>query len=160
MNCTAKIVNRLLNALAYSSFGFLAQLDQSIDFTVYPIPLDPGNLPALDLWVVKWQVATPSHVRPLRAPGKVDTPKPRLLRRAHACPDEMKFGGTSGRSNQEDQEEEKEEEEEEESESERIRTAGASFSASGKKFGSSSGDGGGAEKLVGVWSRRGKIFRT
>ncbi|PKI66604.1 hypothetical protein CRG98_013013 [Punica granatum] len=24
--------------------------------------------------------------------GKVDTPKPRLLRRAHACPDEIKFG--------------------------------------------------------------------
>ncbi|PKI72522.1 hypothetical protein CRG98_007086, partial [Punica granatum] len=59
---------------------------------VYLVPLDPGNLPALDLRVVKWQVATPSHVRPSRVPGKVDTPKPRLLRRAHACPDEMKFG--------------------------------------------------------------------
>ncbi|PKI38550.1 hypothetical protein CRG98_041059 [Punica granatum] len=56
---------------------------------VYPVPLDPGNLPALDLRVVKWQVATPSHVRPSRVPGKVDTPKPRLLRRAHACPDEV-----------------------------------------------------------------------
>ncbi|PKI33131.1 hypothetical protein CRG98_046478, partial [Punica granatum] len=59
---------------------------------VYPVPLDPGNLSALDLRVVKWQVATPSHVRPSRVPGKVDTPKPHLLRRAHACPDEMKFG--------------------------------------------------------------------
>ncbi|PKI52241.1 hypothetical protein CRG98_027368, partial [Punica granatum] len=59
---------------------------------VYPVPLDPGNLPALDLRVVKWQVATPSHVRPSRVPEKVDTPKPRLLRRAHACPDEIKFG--------------------------------------------------------------------
>ncbi|OWM82731.1 hypothetical protein CDL15_Pgr024881 [Punica granatum] len=59
---------------------------------MYPVPLDPGNLPALDPRVVKWQVATPSHVRPSRVPGKVDTPKPRLLRRAHACPDEMKFG--------------------------------------------------------------------
>ncbi|PKI73018.1 hypothetical protein CRG98_006593 [Punica granatum] len=37
-------------------------------------------------------MATPSHVRPSRVPGKVDTPKPRLLRRAHACPDEIKFG--------------------------------------------------------------------
>ncbi|PKI39899.1 hypothetical protein CRG98_039710, partial [Punica granatum] len=46
---------------------------------VYPVLLDPGNLPALDLRVVKWQVATPSHVRPSRVPGKVDTPKPRLF---------------------------------------------------------------------------------
>ncbi|PKI37189.1 hypothetical protein CRG98_042420 [Punica granatum] len=53
---------------------------------------DPGNLPALDLRVVKWQVATPSHVRPSRVPGKVDTPKPRCMRRAHTCPDETKFG--------------------------------------------------------------------
>ncbi|OWM76797.1 hypothetical protein CDL15_Pgr021189 [Punica granatum] len=59
---------------------------------VYPVPLDPGNLPALDLRVVKWQVATPSHKCPSCVPGKVDTPKPRLLRRAHACPDEIKFG--------------------------------------------------------------------
>ncbi|PKI67626.1 hypothetical protein CRG98_011982 [Punica granatum] len=99
MNCNAKIVDRFLDAQAYSSFGFLPQLDQSIDFTVskrasqvYPVPLDPGNLPALDLRVVKWQVATPSHVRPSRVPGKVDTPKPRLLRSAYACPDEIKFG--------------------------------------------------------------------
>ena len=34
MNCNAKIVNRLLDAQAYSSFGLLAQLDQFIDFTV------------------------------------------------------------------------------------------------------------------------------
>ncbi|OWM73880.1 hypothetical protein CDL15_Pgr018940 [Punica granatum] len=34
MNCNAKIVNRFLNAQAYSSFRFLAQLDQFIDFTV------------------------------------------------------------------------------------------------------------------------------
>ncbi|PKI69502.1 hypothetical protein CRG98_010105 [Punica granatum] len=59
---------------------------------VYPVPLDPGNLSALDPRVVKWQVATPSHVRPSRVPGKVDTPKPRLLRRTHVCPDEIKFG--------------------------------------------------------------------
>ncbi|PKI70446.1 hypothetical protein CRG98_009156 [Punica granatum] len=59
---------------------------------VYPVPLDPSNLPALDLRVVKWQVATPSHVRPSRIPEKVDTYKPRLLRRVHACPDEIKFG--------------------------------------------------------------------
>ncbi|PKI33703.1 hypothetical protein CRG98_045906 [Punica granatum] len=46
---------------------------------VYPVPLDPGNLPALDLRVVKWQVATPSHVRPSRVPEKVDTLKPRCI---------------------------------------------------------------------------------
>ncbi|PKI45545.1 hypothetical protein CRG98_034063 [Punica granatum] len=46
---------------------------------VYPVPVDLGNLPALDLRVVKWQVATPSHVRPSRVPGKVDTPKPRCI---------------------------------------------------------------------------------
>ncbi|OWM91212.1 hypothetical protein CDL15_Pgr000156 [Punica granatum] len=40
---------------------------------------------------------------------------------------------------EEEEEEEDEEEEEEESESKRIRAAGVSFSASGKKFGSSSG---------------------
>ncbi|PKI56549.1 hypothetical protein CRG98_023075 [Punica granatum] len=34
MNCNAKIVNRFLDAQAYSSFGLLAQLDQFIDFTV------------------------------------------------------------------------------------------------------------------------------
>ncbi|PKI37190.1 hypothetical protein CRG98_042421 [Punica granatum] len=59
---------------------------------VYPVPLDPGNLPALDLRVLKWQVATLSHVRPSRVPGKVDTPKPHCMRRAHTCPDETKFG--------------------------------------------------------------------
>ncbi|PKI32366.1 hypothetical protein CRG98_047243, partial [Punica granatum] len=59
---------------------------------VYPVPLDPGNLPALDLRVEKWQVATPSHVRPSRVPGKVDTPKPRCIGFAHAYPDETKFG--------------------------------------------------------------------
>ncbi|PKI35912.1 hypothetical protein CRG98_043696 [Punica granatum] len=58
---------------------------------VYPVPLDPGNLSALDLRVVKWQEATPSHVHPSRIPGKVDTPKPCLLRRVHECPDEIKF---------------------------------------------------------------------
>ncbi|PKI56569.1 hypothetical protein CRG98_023038 [Punica granatum] len=36
-------------------------------------------------------VATPSQVRPSGVPRKVDTPKPRCIRRAHACPDEMKF---------------------------------------------------------------------
>ncbi|PKI56138.1 hypothetical protein CRG98_023456 [Punica granatum] len=59
---------------------------------VYPVPLDPGNSPALDLRVVKWRVATPSHVRSSRVLGKVDTLKPRLRRRTHACPDETKFG--------------------------------------------------------------------
>ncbi|PKI56635.1 hypothetical protein CRG98_022968 [Punica granatum] len=34
MNCNAKIVNRLLDAQAYSSFGLLAQLDQFIEFIV------------------------------------------------------------------------------------------------------------------------------
>ncbi|OWM77100.1 hypothetical protein CDL15_Pgr013191 [Punica granatum] len=34
MNCNAKIVNRFLDPQTYSSFGFLAQLDQFIDFTV------------------------------------------------------------------------------------------------------------------------------
>ncbi|PKI45188.1 hypothetical protein CRG98_034425 [Punica granatum] len=58
---------------------------------VYLVPLDPGNLSALDLRVVKWQVATPSHVRPSRVPGKVDTPKPRCLGSAHACPNKIKF---------------------------------------------------------------------
>ncbi|PKI50064.1 hypothetical protein CRG98_029564, partial [Punica granatum] len=43
------------------------------------LPLDPGNLPILDLWVVNRQVATPSHACPSRIPGKVDTPKPRDL---------------------------------------------------------------------------------
>ncbi|PKI45024.1 hypothetical protein CRG98_034596 [Punica granatum] len=56
MNCNAKIVNRFLDAQAYSSFGFFAQLDQFIDFTVskqvYPVPLDPGDSTALDLRVV------------------------------------------------------------------------------------------------------------
>ncbi|PKI58264.1 hypothetical protein CRG98_021346 [Punica granatum] len=33
-NCNAKIVNRFLDAQVYSSFGFLAQFDQFIDFTV------------------------------------------------------------------------------------------------------------------------------
>ncbi|PKI52679.1 hypothetical protein CRG98_026928 [Punica granatum] len=77
MNCNDKIVNRSLDTQAYSPFGFLAQLNQLIDFTVskrasqeHPVPLDPGNLPALDLRIVKWQVATPSHVRPSRVPGK------------------------------------------------------------------------------------------
>ncbi|PKI36368.1 hypothetical protein CRG98_043241, partial [Punica granatum] len=46
---------------------------------VYPVPLDLGNLPALDLRVVKLQVATPSHVRPSRILGKVDTPKSRCI---------------------------------------------------------------------------------
>ncbi|PKI48949.1 hypothetical protein CRG98_030647 [Punica granatum] len=64
----------------------------ALAFRCTPYPLDPGNLPALDPRVIKWQVATPSHVRPSRVPGKVDTPKPRLLRRAHACPDDIKFG--------------------------------------------------------------------
>ncbi|PKI52294.1 hypothetical protein CRG98_027315 [Punica granatum] len=59
---------------------------------VYLVPLDSGNLPALDLRVAKWQVATPSHARPSRIPGKVDTPKPRRIGFAHACPDEIKFG--------------------------------------------------------------------
>ncbi|PKI77236.1 hypothetical protein CRG98_002357 [Punica granatum] len=99
MNGNAKIVNRFLDAQAYPSLGLLAQLDQFIDFTVskrasqvYPVPLDPGNLPALYLRVVKWQVATSSHVRPSRVLGKVDTPKPRCIGSAHACPDEIKFG--------------------------------------------------------------------
>ncbi|PKI47283.1 hypothetical protein CRG98_032324, partial [Punica granatum] len=51
-----------------------------------------GNLPALDLRVAKWQVVTPSHVRPSRVPGKADTPKPRCLGSAHACPNKIKFG--------------------------------------------------------------------
>ncbi|PKI44579.1 hypothetical protein CRG98_035030 [Punica granatum] len=34
MNCNAKIVNRYLDAQAYSSSGFLVQLDQFIDFAV------------------------------------------------------------------------------------------------------------------------------
>ncbi|PKI70955.1 hypothetical protein CRG98_008688 [Punica granatum] len=58
---------------------------------VYLVPLDPSNLPALDFRVIKWQVATPSHVRPSRVPGKVDTPEPRCIGFAHACPDEIKF---------------------------------------------------------------------
>ncbi|PKI76483.1 hypothetical protein CRG98_003132 [Punica granatum] len=76
------------------------ELDRSNSYggnqAVYPVPLDPGNLPALDLQVVKWQVATPSHVRPSRFPGKVDTPKSRCIRFAHACPDEMKFECAQG----------------------------------------------------------------
>ncbi|PKI54924.1 hypothetical protein CRG98_024683 [Punica granatum] len=65
MNCNAKIVNRFLDAQAYSSFGLLAQLDQFIDFTVskrasqvYPVPLDQGNSTALALRVVnsKWRL--------------------------------------------------------------------------------------------------------
>ncbi|PKI38847.1 hypothetical protein CRG98_040761 [Punica granatum] len=58
-NCNAKIVNRFLDAQAYSSFGFSAQLDQFIDFTVskrasqvYPVPLYLGDSTALDLRVV------------------------------------------------------------------------------------------------------------
>ncbi|PKI63385.1 hypothetical protein CRG98_016213 [Punica granatum] len=62
------------------------------EHTVYPITLDPSNLPALNLRVVKWQVATPSHVCPSHVPGKVDTPKPRCTGFAHTCPDELKFG--------------------------------------------------------------------
>ncbi|PKI38498.1 hypothetical protein CRG98_041112 [Punica granatum] len=61
-------------------------------YAVYLVPLDPGNLPVLDIRVAKWQVATPSHVRPLRVPEKADTPKPRCLGSVHACPDEIKFG--------------------------------------------------------------------
>ncbi|PKI67134.1 hypothetical protein CRG98_012462 [Punica granatum] len=34
MNCNAKIVNRLFDVQAYSSFGLLAQLDQFIEFMV------------------------------------------------------------------------------------------------------------------------------
>ncbi|PKI59063.1 hypothetical protein CRG98_020551 [Punica granatum] len=58
MNCNAKIVNRFLDAQAYSSLGFLAQLDQFNDFTVYPVPLDPDDSTALDLRVVnsKWRL--------------------------------------------------------------------------------------------------------
>ncbi|PKI67471.1 hypothetical protein CRG98_012055 [Punica granatum] len=37
-------------------------------------------------------MATPSHVRPSRIPGKVDTPEPRCIGFAHAFPDEIKFG--------------------------------------------------------------------
>ncbi|OWM76819.1 hypothetical protein CDL15_Pgr017212 [Punica granatum] len=69
----------------------MARLSATLD-RVYPALLDPGNLPALDLRVVKWQVATPSHVRPSRVPGKVDTLEPRCIGFAHACPDEIKFG--------------------------------------------------------------------
>ncbi|PKI64951.1 hypothetical protein CRG98_014645 [Punica granatum] len=125
MNCNDKIVNRFLNAQAYSSFGFLAQLNQFTDFTVskrasqvqpvnkqngkpskleyrkgardvgphaYLVPLDPSNLPVLDLRVVKWQLVTPFHLRPSRVPRKVDTPKPRRIGFAHACPEKIKFG--------------------------------------------------------------------
>ncbi|PKI58251.1 hypothetical protein CRG98_021333 [Punica granatum] len=62
MNYNAKIVNRFIDAQAYSSFGLLAQLDQFIDFTVskqvYPVPLDPSDSTALDLRVVnnKWRL--------------------------------------------------------------------------------------------------------
>ncbi|PKI67252.1 hypothetical protein CRG98_012358 [Punica granatum] len=56
-NYNAKIANRFLDSQAYSSFGLLAQLNRFIDFTeskrVYPVPLDQGILPALDLRVVK-----------------------------------------------------------------------------------------------------------
>ncbi|PKI49808.1 hypothetical protein CRG98_029785 [Punica granatum] len=34
---------------------------------MYPIALDSGNLLALDLRIVKWKVATPSHARPLES---------------------------------------------------------------------------------------------
>ncbi|OWM70406.1 hypothetical protein CDL15_Pgr008695 [Punica granatum] len=91
MDCSAKIVNRFLEAQVYSPFGCSAQLDQFIEFTVSK-RANPGNLPARDLRVVKWQVVTPSHVRPSRIPEKVDTPKPRCIGLAHACPDEIKFG--------------------------------------------------------------------
>ncbi|PKI60804.1 hypothetical protein CRG98_018793 [Punica granatum] len=60
--------------------------------TVYPVPLDPSNLPTLDLRVVKWQVMTPSHVRPSRVPGKVDIPKPHCLGTRTCAPTRRNLG--------------------------------------------------------------------
>ncbi|PKI78958.1 hypothetical protein CRG98_000599 [Punica granatum] len=62
------------------------------DQDVYHVLLDPGNLSALDLRVVKWKVATPSHVRPSCVPGKVDTPKPRCIGAHTWAPTRLKFG--------------------------------------------------------------------
>ncbi|PKI56240.1 hypothetical protein CRG98_023371 [Punica granatum] len=93
---TAKAVARFLRRDVIARYGvpvtIITDNAKNLNNKVYPVTLDPGNLPALDFQVVKWQVATPSHVRPSRVLVKVDTPKPRLLRRAHACPDEIKFG--------------------------------------------------------------------
>ncbi|PKI67246.1 hypothetical protein CRG98_012352 [Punica granatum] len=61
-------------------------------YTVYPVPLDPGNLPALDLRVVKWQVTTPSHVRLSRVPGNVDTLKPRCMGARTRAPTRLNSG--------------------------------------------------------------------
>ncbi|PKI36583.1 hypothetical protein CRG98_043003 [Punica granatum] len=36
-------------------------------------------------------MATPSHMRLSRVPGKADTPKPRCMRHAHMCSDEIKI---------------------------------------------------------------------
>ncbi|PKI65232.1 hypothetical protein CRG98_014381 [Punica granatum] len=52
------------------SYGY-QESHMALSPSVYLVPLDPGNLPVLDFQVVKWQVVTPSHVRPLRVPGKV-----------------------------------------------------------------------------------------
>ncbi|PKI69655.1 hypothetical protein CRG98_009926 [Punica granatum] len=64
-NCNAKIVNRLHEMQAYSSFGALARSDNFTKFMmskrasqVYPVPLDPSNSTALDFQVVnsKWRL--------------------------------------------------------------------------------------------------------
>ncbi|PKI51777.1 hypothetical protein CRG98_027825 [Punica granatum] len=66
-------------------------------FEVYFIPLDPGNLPALDIQVAKWYVATFSHVRPSRVLGKVNTPKPRCISSRIACLNEIKIQARNAR---------------------------------------------------------------
>ncbi|PKI34396.1 hypothetical protein CRG98_045217 [Punica granatum] len=51
----------------------------ALAYLVYPIPLDSGNLTALDLQVInsEWQLLF-TRVRHM-SPGKVDTPKPRCI---------------------------------------------------------------------------------
>ncbi|PKI71950.1 hypothetical protein CRG98_007633 [Punica granatum] len=63
---------------------------------VYSVPLDPGNIPVLDLRVLKWYMATPSHACPSCVPGKVDTPKPRCIGFAPAHIDEIKIRVCTG----------------------------------------------------------------
>ncbi|PKI75818.1 hypothetical protein CRG98_003733 [Punica granatum] len=61
-SCNTKIVNRLHEMQAYSSFGALARSDHFTEFKmskqVYPVPLNLGDSTALDLPVVnsKWRL--------------------------------------------------------------------------------------------------------
>ncbi|PKI47429.1 hypothetical protein CRG98_032170 [Punica granatum] len=88
-NCNARIANRFLDAQAYSSFGSSARSDHFTEFTVskrasqvYPVPLDLGDLTALDLRVVnsKWRLLL-TRVR-RTSPGRWTLPS-RAHRREH-----------------------------------------------------------------------------